>query len=188
MHEQKTTVAILANGCFWCTEAVFKSLKGIKSVIPGYCGGKISNPTYDEVSSGNTGHAESIKIEFDPGIISFEKILLVFFKTHNPTTLNMQGNDIGTQYRSAIFCLNEEQFHIANNLIDDINRSKIFDKNVVTQVIKSGSNNFNGVESFYPAEDYHLNYYANHKDQPYCQLVIGPKLEKLNKEFSELID
>lgn len=172
-------VAILANGCFWCTEAVFLKLKGVISVKPGYTGGKVDNPNYEQVSSGNTGHAEAIKIEFDPTVISFDDLLAVFFHTHDPTTLNRQGNDIGTQYRSAIFYTDEIQKEKAENLIKELNESKAYDKPVVTEVTK--------FEKFFEAEDYHVNYYENHSQESYCQLVIAPKLDKLEKRFTSLL-
>ena len=172
-------VAVFANGCFWCTEAVFLCLKGVLSVQSGYTGGTIKNPTYEQVSTGDTGHAESIKIEFDPEIISYDDLLAVFFNTHNPTTLNRQGNDIGTQYRSAIFYSSDEQKVKAESLIAELNSSKAYEKPVVTEVVPLGE--------FYSAEEYHKDYYDKHKDQPYCQLIIAPKLEKLQKQFEKLL-
>ena len=171
--------AVFANGCFWCTEAVFSSLKGVSSVVPGYSGGTMADPTYEKVSDGNTGHAESIKIEFDPSVITYDDLLAVFFNTHDPTTLNRQGNDVGTQYRSAIFYANDEQKKKAEALVKELNDSKAYDKDVVTEV--------QPLEKFYEAEDYHHEYYAHNADQPYCQLVIAPKLEKLQKKFAELL-
>lgn len=170
---------VLANGCFWCTEAVFNSLKGVMSVVSGYTGGIVSNPSYERVSNGNTGHAEAIKIDFDPEVISYDDLLTVFFNTHDPTTLNRQGNDIGTQYRSAIFYQNDIQKQKAEDLIKELNASKAYEKPVVTEV--------KPLEMFYPAENYHQGYYRNHKDQPYCQIVIAPKLEKLQKKFADLL-
>lgn len=176
-------VAVFGGGCFWCTEAIFSALKGVKSVLPGYTGGNPpaggKNPTYEQVSEGNTGHVESIKIEFDPNIVSFDDLLAVFFNTHDPTTLNRQGNDVGTQYRSAIFYASEGQKQKAENLINELDTSKAFDKPVVTEVAPLGE--------FYTAEDYHQKYYESHKDQPYCQIIIAPKLEKLEKKFAELL-
>lgn len=171
--------AVFANGCFWCTEAVFKMLKGVYSVVPGYTGGKTKNPTYEEVSIGLTGHAEVIKIEYDPKVISYDDLLAVFFNTHDPTTLNRQGNDIGSQYRSAIFYQNEEEKRKAEKLINELNKSKAYPSPVVTEV--------NLLEEFYEAESYHHNYYENNKDKPYCMIVIAPKLEKLQKRFAELL-
>jgi len=178
-NSQRKQIAIFANGCFWCTEAVFSMLKGVESVAPGYIGGTIKNPNYEQVSSGNTGHAEAIKIEYDPSVISFYDLLTVFFNTHDPTTLNRQGNDIGTQYRSAIFYVNENQKQDAENLIKELNKSKAYDKPVITEVSPA--------TEFFSAEKYHLDYYKNHQNAPYCQLVIAPKLEKVQKRFRELL-
>ena len=171
--------AIFANGCFWCTEAVFSSLKGVHSVVSGYTGGVTENPTYESVHWGTTGHAEAIKIEYDPSVISYADLLNVFFNTHDPTTLNRQGNDVGTEYRSAIFYVNDEQRNMAEVLIKELNDSKAYDVPVVTTV--------QPLTVFYPAESYHQEYYAHHSDQPYCQIVIAPKLEKLQKRFAELL-
>jgi peptide-methionine (S)-S-oxide reductase len=171
--------AVFANGCFWCTEAVFSMLKGVKSVKPGYTGGIIENPTYERVSNGNTGHAEALEIAYDPSTISYDDLLTVFFNTHDPTTLNKQGNDVGTQYRSAIFYGSEEEKGKAETLIKELNESKAYDKPVVTQVLS--------LTKFFEAEDYHHDYYKNNKSQPYCQLVIAPKMEKLQKRFAELL-
>lgn len=161
--------ATLAGGCFWCTEAIFKRLKGVHDVISGYSGGTVENPTYEQVCSGSTGHAEAVQIEFDPTIISFEKLLTIFFHLHDPTTLNRQGSDVGTQYRSVIFYHNEEQKGIAEKLKADITGA-------VTEIAP--------FTNFYPAEDYHRDYYAKNSDQPYCQFVIDPKIQKLMKEFA----
>lgn len=169
--------AIFGGGCFWCTEAIFKSLKGVNSAVPGYSGGQSENPTYEEVSGGETGHAEATQIEFDPGIISYGELLTVFFATHDPTTLNRQGNDVGTQYRSVIFYTNDEQKKEAEEFIKKLNAET--DGKIVTELVK--------FEKFYPAEDYHKNYYETHKDQPYCELVIAPKLEKVREEFKKLL-
>lgn len=160
--------ATLAGGCFWCTEAVFKRLNGIITVEPGYCGGTVENPTYEAVCSGQTGHAEAIQIKFDPKVITFAKLLEIFFKLHDSTTLNRQGNDVGTQYRSAIFYHSPKQKKIAEAV-----KSKI--KNAVTEIT--------AFTNFYPAEDYHKNYYDANRSLPYCQLVIDPKIQKLYKEF-----
>lgn len=170
---------VLANGCFWCTEAVFTSLRGVKSVSPGFSGGKTENPSYDEVSTGTTGHAESIKIEFDPKVISFKDILIVFFYTHDPTTKDRQGADRGAQYRSAIFYENEEQKKIAQDIIKELSDGKAYDKPIVTEVVP--------LKKFYPAEDYHHDYFKKNPENPYCQLVIAPKLEKFEKHFTELL-
>lgn len=174
-----TAIAVFANGCFWCTEAVFSSLKGVSSVVSGYSGGTTVNPTYESVHDGTTGHAESIRIEYDPAIISYDDLLNVFFNTHDPTTLNRQGNDVGTEYRSMIFYTDDEQKKKAGALIAELNSSHAYDKPVVTEV--------KPLEVFYPAESYHQEYYTHHSDQPYCQIVIAPKLEKLQKRFAELL-
>lgn len=176
---ETTTTAVFANGCFWCTEAVFKMLKGVLTVVPGYAGGTKINPTYEEVSGGETGHAEAIKIEYDPTQISYEDLLTVFFNTHDPTTLNRQGNDVGTQYRSVIFYNTEEEKKSAEAFIKDLNSSGAYEKPVVTDIVP--------LNAFYQAEGYHRDYYARHKDEPYCTLVIAPKIEKLEKRFAELL-
>jgi peptide-methionine (S)-S-oxide reductase len=164
-------VATLANGCFWCSEAIFKRLKGVQSVTPGYSGGKIERPSYDQVCTGKTGHAEAVQIEFDPKIISFEKILEIFWHTHDPTTLNRQGNDIGTQYRSAIFYHNQRQKEIAEKSKSDLEKEGTYKDAVVTEITP--------FSNFYAAEDYHMNYYDNNQDAAYCSFVIEPKLLKL---------
>ncbi|MDO8583436.1 MAG: peptide-methionine (S)-S-oxide reductase MsrA [bacterium] len=163
-------IATLGGGCFWCTEAIFKRLKGVKSVISGYAGGEMENPSYDKVSTGTTNHAESIQIEFDPSIISYEKILEVFWATHDPTTLNRQGADIGTQYRSVIFYHSEEQKKIAE---------KLKQPSFVTQIVP--------LDKFYKAEDYHQNFYEKNESSPYCQIVINPKIQKLVEKFNGLL-
>ena len=170
MNDQ-SEIATLANGCFWCTEAIFKRLKGVKSVLPGYSGGMVKNPTYDEVCTGRTGHAESIQMEFDSKVIPYEKILDVFWHTHDPTTLNRQGNDIGTQYRSAIFYHTKEQKEIAENSKKELEKKGIYKDPIVTEI--------SPFENFYVAEDYHKNYYENHRDAPYCNFIIDPKMRKL---------
>jgi peptide-methionine (S)-S-oxide reductase len=172
---KNSETATLAGGCFWCTEAIFKRLEGVISVLPGYAGGTVENPTYEEVSSGNTGHAESIQIEFDPEKISFNKILDVFWHTHDPTTINEQGNDIGPQYRSVIFYHGTEQKQIAEKSKTEIMEEGTFEKPIVTE-IKPFTN-------FYLAEDYHKNYFEKHKDALYCNLVISPKLHKLSEKY-----
>jgi peptide-methionine (S)-S-oxide reductase len=172
-------IAVFANGCFWCTEAVFTRLKGVTKVTPGYTGGTTPDPTYEEVSTGSTGHAEALKITYDPSLISYDDLLAVFFNTHDPTTLNRQGNDVGTQYRSAIFYGTPEEKEKAEMLIRELNDAHAYDRPVVTEVMP--------LEPFYEAEDYHRNYYALHPDQPYCQLVIEPKLEKLHERFKSLL-
>lgn len=164
--------ATFGAGCFWCTEAVFRRLKGVKSVLPGYAGGDKPNPTYENVCSGDTGHAQVAQITFDPKIISYEELLDVFWKEHDPTQLNRQGADVGTQYRSVIFYHNDEQRKIAEKSMAKI--SKKFNNAVVTAI--------EPLTKFYPAEDYHRNYYNRNKNASYCQLVIKPKLEKLKLE------
>lgn len=173
MTENKTDyeTATFANGCFWCSEAVFKRLKGIKSVLPGYSGGQVKNPSYEQVCSGRTGHAESIQIEFDPKVISFEKILDIFWRTHDPTTLNRQGNDVGTQYRSAIFYHDLKQKEIAEESRRELENEGVYKNPIVTEITP-----FN---NFYVAEDYHKNYYDEHRDAPYCSYIINPKVHKL---------
>ena len=177
MSENKNLeIATLANGCFWCTEAVFQQLEGVEKVTSGYSGGQVKNPTYEEVCKGNTGHAECLKIEYDPSKISFDELLEVFWETHDPTTLNRQGNDVGPQYRSVVFYQNEEQKEKAEKYKAELNKSGAFDKPVVTAI--------EPFTVFYPAENYHRDYYQNHKSQPYCYYVIRPKLEKLKKVFA----
>ncbi len=173
--ESKQT-AVFGGGCFWCTEAVFGELKGVISVMPGYAGGETKNPTYEQVSSGTTGHAEVIKIEYDPEKISYEDLLTVFFATHNPTTPNQQGADVGTQYRSTVFYTTEEQKKDAEKIIAKLNESG---PKVVTEV--------KPLEMFYEAEEYHKKYYERNTDAPYCQVVINPKLDKLKEKFHELL-
>ena len=167
--------ATLAGGCFWCTEAVFTIVKGVEKVEPGYTGGSVPNPTYEQVSSGTTGHAEAAQITFDPAVISYREILEIFFATHNPTTLNRQGADVGTQYRSAIFYHNESQKATAESVIAELTKEGIWDATIVTQV--------EPLNVFYKAETYHKDYYKKHPNQPYCQAVIAPKLAKLQHRF-----
>lgn len=171
--------AIFAGGCFWCTEAVFQNLKGVSKVTSGYIGGTISNPTYDQVSMGKTGHTEAIEIEFNSEEITYKELLYVFFYTHNPTTLNQQGADTGTQYRSAIFYYNDIQKELIESVMRELTEEKIFDKEILTEV--------NPVVPFYTAEKYHQNYFAENSEKPYCQIVIFPKLEKLKSKFSHLL-
>lgn len=170
-------IATLGGGCFWCTEAIFKELKGVSTVTSGYSGGDIINPSYREVCSGRTGHAEVIDVEFNPQTISFTDILEVFFATHDPTTLNRQGADVGTQYRSAIFYHSQQQKEIAEQIIKQFNKEQVFENPVVTEVTEW--------KNFYPAEDYHQNYAENNPGQGYCQFVIIPKLEKFRKIFKD---
>lgn len=172
--------AIFANGCFWCTEAVFQRLKGVQEVVSGYTGGHIKNPPYREVCTGRTGHAEGIKIKFDPEQISYTELLEVFFATHDPTTLNRQGNDVGTQYRSEIFYTTEEQRKQAEAFINLLTTQKVFDNPIVTAISEE--------KTFYKAEEDHQNYYNEHSNQPYCQVIINPKLNKLNTYFSDKLN
>jgi peptide-methionine (S)-S-oxide reductase len=173
-----TEIATLANGCFWCTEAIFTSLEGVIQVTSGYTGGKVKNPTYKEVCSGLTGHAECLQIVYDPSKIQFEELLEVFWETHDPTTLNRQGNDVGTQYRSAIFYHTEEQKEKSIRFKEELNKSGAFDKPIVTEIA--------AFELFYPAEDYHQQYFEiNGDSNPYCQLVVRPKVEKFRKVFKD---
>jgi peptide-methionine (S)-S-oxide reductase len=164
-------IATVANGCFWCSEAIFKRLKGVISVLPGYAGGTVKDPSYSQVCSGGTGHAESIQIEFDPKVIPFEKILDVFWHTHDPTTLNRQGNDVGTQYRSAIFYHNQKQKEIAEKSKEELEKEGVYKDPIVTEITP--------FRNFYVAEDYHKNYYENNQSAPYCNYTIDPKVNKL---------
>lgn len=171
--------AAFGGGCFWCTEAVFKMLKGVLAVLPGYTGGTTPNPTYDEVCTGTTGHAEVIYIEYDPNVINFRKLLTVFFASHDPSQLNRQGNDIGTQYRSSVFYTTDGQKKATEEMIKKINTSTTEGDPVVTEV--------KPLEKFYEAEGYHKDYYARNKTQGYCELIINPKVEKIQKLFAELL-
>ena len=173
---QETELAVFGGGCFWCTEAVFDELEGVVSVTPGYAGGNVKNPTYERVCSGETGHAEVIRIEFNPRKIEFKDLLSVFFATHDPTTLNRQGADV---YRSVVFYADEEQRRQAQSLIKELNDANSFGRPVVTTA--------EPLREFYPAEDYHRKYYANNTYQPYCQITIPPKLNKLHKQYSGLL-
>lgn len=170
-------IATFGAGCFWCVEAVFQELKGVDTVISGYMGGKIPNPTYKEVCSGLTGHAEVARIHYDPTIISFKELLEVFWLTHDPTTLNRQGADVGTQYRSVIFYHNAEQQALANQYKAELDAAAAFDKPIVTEISQA--------EIFYVAEDYHQNYYRENGDQAYCRFVIQPKMDKFRKVFAD---
>ena len=165
--------ATFGAGCFWCVEAVFERLDGVKDVMPGYTGGHNNNPTYKEICTGMTGHAEVAQVTYDSKIITFNELLDMFWKSHDPTTRNRQGNDIGTQYRSAIFYHNDEQKLLAEESKLKVDNSRIFTNPIVTEITK--------LDKFWPAEDYHNNYYANNMDQPYCRIVIKPKLDKLFK-------
>lgn len=172
-------VATLGNGCFWCSEAIFERVEGISNVRPGFSGGTVSNPSYKEVCTGQTGHAEVIQLEYDPETISFAEILEIYFKTHDPTQLNRQGNDVGTQYRSVIFYHTEEQKKIAYEIKEKLTEELIWDKPIVTEIVP--------FSNFYPAEDYHDNYYKNNPNQGYCRYVITPKVEKFEKVFKNYI-
>jgi len=171
--------ATLGNGCFWCTEAIFMQLKGVIKVQSGYSGGSTINPDYKSVCSGTTGHAECLNITFDSSIISFDELLTVFWKTHDPTSLNKQGGDIGTQYRSVIFYHNDTQLQLAKDYIKQLTENKIFNNDIVTTL--------EPMTTFYPAEDYHQNYLALNGQNPYCQVVVRPKVEKFKKEFTHLL-
>lgn len=175
--ENGEEIAIFAGGCFWCTEAVFLELEGVESIKPGYIGGKTKNPTYEDICSETTGHAEAIKISFDPSKISYGELLEVFFATHDPTTINRQGADMGSQYRSEIFCINQEQAKIAKEYIDLLNTENTFGKRVITKVSEAAT--------FYIAEDYHQNYYNQNKNKSYCTYVITPKVDKVRKDFKD---
>jgi len=174
-----TEIAMFGGGCFWCTEAVFKMLKGVSKVEPGYAGGKLPNPTYQQVCGGDTGHAEVIRIEYHPEEISYRDLMTVFFGSHDATTLNRQGNDVGTQYRSAIFPTTPAQSEEAKAFIDELQHSAEGGDPIVTSVEENAV--------FYPAEDYHKNYYANNKNQGYCQVIIAPKLQKVQEHFASLL-
>lgn len=172
-----TETATLAGGCFWCLEAVYDQLKGVTSVVSGYAGGSVPNPSYEAVCSGRTGHAEVVQIEFDPSVISYQNLLDVFFTIHDPTTLNRQGNDAGTQYRSAIYTHSPEQKAIAERTIAALTASELWPNPIVTEVTP--------LDVFYPAEDYHQEYYANHPYQGYCQVIIAPKVAKFRSKYLE---
>lgn len=170
-------LATFGAGCFWCTEAVFQRLKGVVKVESGYSGGRRENPSYEQVCSGATGHAEVVQVTYDPEIISFEELLEIFWKTHDPTTLNRQGNDIGTQYRSVIFYHDDEQKQLAEKYKKKLDATGIFNSSIVTEI--------SPLKNFYKAEDYHKDYYNNNSSQPYCSFVITPKVEKLKEVFKE---
>ena len=174
---KKLDVATLAGGCFWCLEAVFDELKGVESVESGYSGGHVPSPSYAQVCDGKTGHAEVIQVAFDPQVLSYKDLLTVFFTIHDPTTLNRQGNDVGTQYRSAIFYHDEEQKKVAEEVIREIGAAKIWDGPIVTEVTP--------FDKFYIAEDYHQEYFKNNSFQPYCRVVIVPKVAKFRQKFAE---
>lgn len=173
-------IAVFAGGCFWCTEAVFKRLKGVEEVESGYSGGRTDNPTYEDVSSGETGHAEAIQVKFDPEIITYGQLVEIFLKLHDPTTLNQQGADIGEQYRSVIFYLNEAQKEIAEETVDKFSKEKIYSDPIVTEIVP--------FEKFYKAEGYHQDYYEqNRNSNAYCRIVIDPKIQKLYRDFKDQV-
>jgi peptide-methionine (S)-S-oxide reductase len=177
MQPKPTEIATLAGGCFWCLEAVYEQLKGVEKSVSGYAGGANPNPTYDEVCSGSTGHAEVVQLTYDPTQVSYQDLLNVFFTIHDPTTLNRQGADVGSQYRSAIFYHTPEQKTIAEDLISELEAQKLWSNPIVTEVVP--------LDTFYPAEDYHQGYYRNHPYQGYCQMVIAPKVAKFRKHYLE---
>ncbi len=172
-------IVVFGSGCFWCSEAVFKQLRGVVAVTPGYAGGTVANPSYEQVCTGETGHAEVVKVEYDSEDISLDDLLTVFFATHDPTTLNRQGHDVGEQYRSIIFYLDEIQRQEAEKFIAKLEEEKIYDSKIVTAV--------EPLTDFYEAEDYHKDYYAKNPDKAYCQAIINPKLSKLHERFGQLI-
>ncbi len=177
MNSENLELATLAGGCFWCTEAVFQRLKGVEEVLSGFTGGNIKNPAYREIITGRTGHAEAIQIRFNPTIISFQELLYVFFATHDPTTLNRQQNDVGTQYRSAVFYHSEKQKEIAEEVIQELENKEIFQNKIVTEI--------SAVKDFYIAEKEHQDFYNQHRQQPYCQFIIDPKIKKLTEVFAD---
>lgn len=172
-------IATLGGGCFWCLEAVFEQLVGVESVVSGYTGGAVANPTYSQICEGDTGHAEVVQVTFDRSKIAYEEILLVFFATHDPTTLNRQGADVGTQYRSAIFTHDSQQEQVSQMVIESLTEAKIWNRPIVTEV--------SSATTFYRAEDYHQEYFRNHPTQPYCVAVIHPKLAKFRKQFHDRV-
>jgi peptide-methionine (S)-S-oxide reductase len=172
-------IAVFGGGCFWCTEAIFQNLKGVGSVLPGYSGGNIVNPTYEQVSAGNSGHMEAIEIKFDPAQISFETLLNVFFATHDPTQKNQQGHDIGPQYQSTVFYMDSVQKQIVEEFIKNLDSDNTYGSPVQTEV--------KAFDKFYPAESYHRNYYNENQNALYCQIVINPKLQKLRSKFANLL-
>lgn len=177
MEESSLKKATFAGGCFWCTEAVFQRIEGVEKVTSGFIGGTIKNPAYREVVTGRTGHAEAVEILFDPGKVTYEELLYIFFTTHDPTTLNRQGNDVGTQYRSAVFYHSEDQKDQAKEVVEVLENEQIFPNSIVTEIAEAGP--------FYKAESEHDNYYNQHRSQPYCQVIIDPKVQKLKKAFAE---
>ena len=179
MADNKQEIGVFGGGCFWCTEAVFTQVKGVLSVMPGYAGGKVEKPTYEQVSSGNTGHAEGIKVEFDPAQVSYRDLLGIFFGTHNPTTMNRQGGDVGEQYRSIVLTTSDQQASAANEFIAELNTAGDFGAPIVTKV--------EPLKEFYEAEEYHRNYYANNPEAGYCQAIINPKLAKFRAKYAHLL-
>lgn len=177
--KNKIDIATIAGGCFWCTEAIFKRVKGVLNVLPGYSGGSVPNPSYEQVSSGDTGHAEAIQIEFDTTIVSYSKLLDVFFAIHDPTTKNRQGADVGTQYRSVIFYHSQEQKKLAEDKINELNSSEKFQQSIVTEIIP-----FN---NFYIADERHLDFYARNPNYGYCRVIIDPKIQKLLNKYNALV-
>lgn len=178
-NDSNTETAVFGAGCFWCVEAIYQRVTGVTDIESGYAGGHVQNPTYRQVTSGKTGHAEVIKLEYDPNVISFEELLEVFWHTHNPTTLNKQGADVGTQYRSAIFYLNEEQKEIAEKSLKKTDASDLWDDPIVTEITP--------LSNYSTAEDYHQNYFNNNPNAGYCSIVIAPKLAKFKKDFPHLL-
>ena len=170
-------VATIAGGCFWCLEAVFREIAGVGNVVSGYTGGTTTNPTYEQVCSGKTGHAEAVQVSFNPSKMSYREILEIFFSVHDPTTLNRQGADVGKQYRSAIFYHNEQQKAIAEELIGELNKAHLWKKPVIAQIVP--------LDEFYPAEDYHREYFSRHPEQAYCQVVIAPKVSKFRNQWTK---
>jgi peptide-methionine (S)-S-oxide reductase len=179
MTEKRTEIATLAGGCFWCTEAVIQKLRGVDKVVPGYTGGHVPNPTYQDVCTGTTGHAEAIQVHFDPDTISYQQLLEVFFALHDPTTLNRQDADVGPQYRSAVYYHDEAQKQTVERVIDEVNASGMYPNPVVTEVAPAAE--------YYVAENYHHNFYEDNKSYPYCTVVIDPKVQKLYKNFEPLL-
>jgi peptide-methionine (S)-S-oxide reductase len=178
-NNKNTEVAVFGGGCFWCTEPLFQRLKGVLAVTSGYAGGTVQNPSYDQVSMGNTGHAEVNRVEFDPSVISYKKLLEIFFEIHDPTTLNRQGNDVGPQYRSAIFPMDENQQKEAENYIQHLKEAKKYARDIVTKIEPN--------QTFYTAESYHQDYYNKNSYMPYCSLVISPKIKHFQEKYKNLL-
>lgn len=181
MNTLSSTVATatFGGGCFWCTEAVFKDVRGVTKVTSGYAGGSVPNPSYEHVCDGSTGHAEVIQVEYDPSVVTYEQLLEIFFLTHDPTSMNRQGNDVGTQYRSVVFFTNDTEKQTAESVKARLDGEHIYDKPIVTEIVP--------FTNFYPAEDYHQNYFEKNPDQPYCQAVINPKVGKFRQRFAPLL-